>query len=97
MSKNKIKHPKKKKDQMLVKMVKQSKPKFMHNAKQAGTLPTWTYSFWNVADPSNKGLVEINMTRNMYGNENVQAKQMSAAAIAEVKSHYSNTDVKVTR
>jgi hypothetical protein len=78
-----------------VAMTKQSKPKFMHNATQAGTLPVWTFAYWDEGQPTVKKSFQISMTRNMYGDENKQAEKMSDAAIAKVKGLTKATVVKV--
>ena len=72
-------------------------PKFMHNATQAGTLPTWTFEYWDEGVPVTKKQIKITMTRNMYGDENKQAEQMSDAAVAQVKHLTGATEVKVVK
>lgn len=73
-----------------IKLKKTSSPKFMHNAVAAGKLPKWTYTFWNEEDDKNVGEFDIDMTRNMAGDENAQSKKMNDAAIALVKKKHSD-------
>lgn len=72
-------------------------PKFMHNATQSGTLPIWTYEYWDEGLRNTKRQFKITMTRNMFGDENKQAEQMSDAAVDQVKHFTSSTQVKVVK
>ena len=72
-------------------------PKFMHNATSAGTLPVWTYEYWDTGLPVTKKTFTISMTRNMDGDENKQAEAMSDAAVAKVKALTKATDVHVVK
>lgn len=80
-----------------VKLVKTSSPKFMHNASKAGKLPTWSYEYYDEEEPTKKGSFNIEMTRNMAGDENTQSKKMNDAAIALVKSKHSGVSVKLVK
>ncbi len=80
-----------------VRLKSQISPKFMHNAKQSGKLPRWTYEYWDVSDKGQKATFDITMTRNMFGNENAQSKKMNDAAIATVKKNYRGSKVKLVR
>ncbi|CAG0976763.1 hypothetical protein PHYC_01544 [Phycisphaerales bacterium] len=80
-----------------VKLVKTSSPKFMHNATSAGKLPTWSYTYYDEEEPTKKGSFDINMTRNMAGDENKQSKQMNDAAIALVKSKHTGVSVRLVK
>ena len=80
-----------------VRVKSQTSPKFMHNAKQSGKLPTWTYEYWDTSDKGKKATFDITMTRNMFGDENAQSKKMSDAAMATVKKNYKGCKVKVVR
>ncbi len=74
-----------------------TRPKFMHNATQAGTLPTWTFEFCDEGQPHIRKSFTITMTNNMYGDENHQAEQMSDAAVATIKRVTKATVVKVVK
>jgi hypothetical protein len=71
-----------------------TKPKFAHNATNAGTLPKWTFQYVDT-DTKKKGEVEITMTTAMTKDEPTAKKLMSEAAVAEVKKHYPGATVKV--
>jgi hypothetical protein len=73
-------------------------PKFMHNATQAGTLPEWTFEFWDTGVAIPKRTFKISMTNNMYNaNENKQAERMSDAAVDKVKALTKATVVHVVK
>ena len=73
-------------------------PKFMHNATQSGTLPEWTFEFWDTGVPIPKRTFKITMTNNMYNaNENKQAERMSDAAVEKVKELTKATVVHVVK
>jgi hypothetical protein len=72
-----------------------TKPKFAHNATNAGTLPKWTFSYVDSATKKS-GEVEISMTKTMTKDENTAKKMMADAAIAEIKKHYPKADVAMT-
>ena len=80
-----------------VRLKSQTKPKFMHNAKQSGKLPTWTYEYWDKTNKNKKATFDITMTRKMYGDENSQSKQMNDAAMALIKKNYKGAKVKLVR
>ena len=71
-----------------------TKPKFAHNATNAGTLPKWTFQYIDTATHKT-GEVEITMTTSMTKDEPTAKKLMSEAAIAEVKKHYPSATVKI--
>lgn len=71
-----------------------TKPKFAHNATNAGTLPKWTFQYIEKATKKT-GEVEITMTKAMTKDEATAKKQMSDAAVAEVKKHYPKATVKI--
>ena len=77
-----------------IKLKSTTKPKFMHNAGKAGTLPKWTFEFEDL-ETHKKGSVTIDMTRNMTKDEPTAKKMMAAAAVAEVKKHYPKAEVSV--
>jgi hypothetical protein len=62
----------------------------MHNAQNSGKLPKWTFEYWNEENENRKGEFDIDMTRNMAGDENKQSKQMNDAAIALVKKNHTD-------
>jgi hypothetical protein len=80
-----------------LKVKSQSSPKFMHNAMSAGTLPVWKYEYWEEGNEGHKSEFDMHMTVNMEGDENHQAKAISDAAIALVKSHHTGATVKLVR
>lgn len=80
-----------------VRVKSQSSPKFMHNAVSAGKLPVWKYEYWDVAKPSEKKDFDVSMTVNMAGDENKQAKAITDAAVALIKSHHAGATVKVVQ
>ena len=80
-----------------VAMTDYTRPKFMHNATQAGTLHTWTFEFCDEGPPNVRKSFKITMTNNMYGDENHQAQQMSDAAVATIKRVTKATVVKVVK
>lgn len=71
-----------------------SKPKFMHNATSAGTIPVWTFQFTDRATKKT-GEVEITMNRSMGKDEPTAKRAMADAAIKEIKKRYPNATVKV--
>ena len=71
-----------------------TRPKFAHNAGNAGTLPVWTFQFVDTATKKT-GEVAITMTKSMTKDEPTAKKQMSDAAVAEVKKRYPKATVKV--
>jgi hypothetical protein len=71
-----------------------TKPKFAHNATNAGTLPKWTFQYIDTATKKT-GEVEITMTTAMTKDEGTAKKLMSDAAVAEVKKHYPKATVKI--
>ena len=77
-----------------VALLKYTKPKFMHNATSAGTLPVWTFKYIDTATKKS-GEVDITMTTAMTKDEATAKKMMSDAAIAEVKKHYPKAHVKI--
>lgn len=77
-----------------VALLKYTKPKFAHNATNAGTLPKWTFQYIDTVSKK-KGEVEITMSKAMTKDEPTAKKMMSDAAVAEVKKHYPKAEVKV--
>lgn len=71
-----------------------TKPKFAHNATNAGTLPKWTFQYVDTATKKT-GEVEITMTTTMTKDEPTAKRLMSDAAVAEVKKHYPGATVKI--
>jgi hypothetical protein len=71
-----------------------TRPKFAHNASNAGTLPVWTFQFVDTATRKT-GEVAITMTKSMTKDEPTAKKQMSDAAVAEVKKRYPKATVKI--
>lgn len=71
-----------------------TKPKFAHNATNAGTLPKWTFQY---TDTSTKkvGTVEITMTTAMTKDEPTAKKLMSEAAIARIQKEYPKAHIKI--
>ena len=77
-----------------VKLKSTTKPKFMHNAGKAGTLPKWTFEFQDT-ETKKKGEVTITMTKNMTKDEPTAKKAMADAAVKEVKKNYPKAEVKI--
>jgi hypothetical protein len=77
-----------------VALLKYTRPKFMHNATAAGTLPVWTFQFTDTATKKT-GQVDIEMKSSMTKDEATAKKMMSDAAIVEVKKHYPKATVKI--
>jgi hypothetical protein len=77
-----------------VKMIKQSKPKFWHNANAAGKKPKWTFEYADTGLESINGKFDITMDRSR-GEESDQAKWFSDQAIAQVEKITGATVVKV--
>jgi len=71
-----------------------TKPKFAHNATNAGTLPKWTFQYVDTATKKT-GEVVIEMSKSMTKDEPTAKKLMSDAAVAEVKKHYPKATVKI--
>lgn len=71
-----------------------TRPKFAHNATNAGTLPKWTFQYVDTASKKT-GEVEITMTTAMTKDEPTAKKLMSDAAVAAVKKHYPGATVKI--
>jgi len=83
-----------------VKVVKQSKPKFYHNASSAGKKAVWTFRYEDVGFPASNGTFDIEMDRSyasLKGDENKQAKKIGDAAIAETKKRTKSSDVKMVK
>ncbi len=76
--------------EMRVKLTGHTKPKFAHNASQAGKEPVWSYEFWKTSAPDNKGEFDITMelSKMKNANENKQSELMNDAAIAFVEGQY---------
>jgi hypothetical protein len=71
-----------------------TRPKFAHNAGHGGTLPVWTFQFVDTATKKS-GEVAMTMTKSMTKDEPTAKKQMSDAAVAEVKKRYPTATVKI--
>jgi hypothetical protein len=86
------------KAEVKVKLIDQTSPKFAHNAKAANKDMFWTYEFWLVTDPGNRGQVKLEMDVNKLFkmNENQQSKVMNDAAIALVQDNFKGHPVKLT-
>ncbi len=80
-----------------VRLVSYTKPKFMHNATAAGKLPVWTFEYYDIGQPKSTTSFNIEMTRQMEGDENSQASQMADAAIAFVKKQTKASSVKIVK
>jgi hypothetical protein len=65
-----------------------TRPKFAHNATNAGTLPVWTFQYTDTA-PKKTGTVDITMSRSMTKDEPTAKKMMADAAA--VKKNYPAT------
>ena len=84
--------------EVLVKLSKQSSPKFAHNAGAANKGVTWTYEFWLTSDTKNRGMfdldIDIDKMKNL--NENKQSEKMNDDAIEFLEEKYPDYKVKLT-
>ncbi|SFL16604.1 hypothetical protein SAMN04488518_11912 [Pseudovibrio ascidiaceicola] len=84
----------------VVRVAKQSKPKFYHNASSAGKKAVWTFKYEDVGLPSVNGTFDITMDRSyasLKGDENKQAKKIGDEAVAETKKITKSKDVKLVK
>jgi hypothetical protein len=81
-------------------VTKYTTPKFYHNAEAAGKKAVWSYKYADTGLESINGEFSIEMDRSyssLKGDENAQAKKISDAAVAKVKSLTKATDVKMVK
>ena len=84
----------------VVRVAKQSSPKFYHNATSAGKKAVWTFKYEDVGFPSVNGTFDITMDRSyasLKGDENKQAKKIGDQAVAETKKITKSKDVKLIK
>jgi hypothetical protein len=84
--------------EVMVKLSKQTSPKFAHNAGAANKGVTWTYEFWLTTDTKNRGTFDLDMDIDKMKNlnENKQSERMNDDAKEFLEEKYPDYKVKLT-